>query len=1620
MNSIRWNSIAFTSYLILHFQLSLCSPTTNTSLTSTPWTKLPAIPSSSAATHQLPLGWFTSDKLLNRLVDRQQLLTQTTNLAARHQNRKRQTPNSRGEVDSEFRNNSLASGAGSIEHSHEELFRVVPEVNNIYLAMTLIPAFIVIFGSFSAFVKEKLYIGESIISVVFGIILGPHVSGVFDPRSWSAGAGFDNMTLELTRIVVALSVFAVGVELPKAYILRHWRSLVVLLGPAMLFGWIVSGALIYALVPALTFLQALVIAAAVTPTDPVLAASVVGKGKYAQKHVPAHLRHLLQAESGCNDGAAFPFLYLAMFLLMRQETGIGLVIGKWLLLVVLYQILLGILIGVAIGILARKTLKFCKRRSMIDKESMVAMYVALALLTTGVTALAGSDDLLAAFACGAAFAWDDWFTESIEASNFSSIIDLLINCTTFIYIGATIPFSSWNDSTLTLVPWRLVVLGFSIILLRRLPIMIIMQKIVPDLKTNREAVFSGHFGPIGVGALFISTLATAKLPTPQNPPQTSLDILALTTQSLIYLLILFSVLIHGLSIPFFTLGKNVHSRVHTMTRTWTQASGNEPSWLSRVKRVDRTADGNPDAPRLDEKDLHDSPPVPPTADPTTSLQPGLRQISDDQVTRVGDQNVAEGTAEPSTPQQAEPRETRPPLIGSMTDPAPHTRQGIPTSVGLLRLGSKPKRTPEEQAARHPLVIAAAVTPTDPVLAASVVGKGKYAQKHVPAHLRHLLQAESGCNDGAAFPFLYLAMFLLMRQETGIGLVIGKWLLLVVLYQILLGILIGVAIGILARKTLKFCKRRSMIDKESMVAMYVALALLTTGVTALAGSDDLLAAFACGAAFAWDDWFTESIEASNFSSIIDLLINCTTFIYIGATIPFSSWNDSTLTLVPWRLVVLGFSIILLRRLPIMIIMQKIVPDLKTNREAVFSGHFGPIGVGALFISTLATAKLPTPQNPPQTSLDILALTTQSLIYLLILFSVLIHGLSIPFFTLGKNVHSRVHTMTRTWTQASGNEPSWLSRVKRVDRTADGNPDAPRLDEKDLHDSPPVPPTADPTTSLQPGLRQISDDQVTRVGDQNVAEGTAEPSTPQQAEPRETRPPLIGSMTDPAPHTRQGIPTSVGLLRLGSKPKRTPEEQAARHREKLIRDAWCRPERIDVLKKDEERVYRSGRSLVVERGDGDEVEVHKLPPESPKKSYRPLGNRQALSPSISASTGPSNLQALPSMTRRFDLAKLIAPRSASKQKVSQCQDANTGMPLPGQGPRSGTHLDCQLNNDAGDSSDVLHPSERRTTDQSDQSDQSKEIWQEGTKLVIENKDGSDVHVELSPTNELRTVRSLPTMAVSSEQPSFVPFNASTDYSAPVPLSCERVYDNDHPRNEDMASEKSRTDRKEDGDDGWEEDDASPELGEGGPSSNFYDGPADRNRSTTSHRLHPSRHSRRPRRKGTYRGPGGSPSAPPMKSVDSMRRVAGGSRTVEFVDVEKQSHRREKSRTGKSSRSPSPSRSIRFAEYPDRPSKQSTRFHSRSKSTKAYHKNSAGKNKLRLKDLVAPAVDTWRKSTLSSANATPTNLDPSQRSSYFSGGTHNEPSPPESDSRASILVEDDQNKFSASRDEDQNRSH
>ena len=144
-------------------------------------------------------------------------------------------------------------------------------------------------------------------------------------------------------------------------------------------------------------------------------------------------------------------------------------------------------------------MKFCERKELIDRQSYVAQYVALAVLTIGATTLLGSDDLLSAFACGTAFAWDGFFNKQTEESVFSSVIDLLFNVAAFVYVGAWMPFAQFHNKMLTLTVWRLIIVAILILLLRRLPVVIALYKWIPDVKTFREALFSGHFGPIGIG-----------------------------------------------------------------------------------------------------------------------------------------------------------------------------------------------------------------------------------------------------------------------------------------------------------------------------------------------------------------------------------------------------------------------------------------------------------------------------------------------------------------------------------------------------------------------------------------------------------------------------------------------------------------------------------------------------------------------------------------------------------------------------------------------------------------------------------------------------------------------------------------------------------------------------------------------------------------------------------------------------------------------------------------------------------------------------------------------------------------------------------------------------------------
>jgi len=241
--------------------------------------------------------------------------------------------------------------------------------------------------------------------------------------------------------------------------------------------------------------------------------------------------------------------------------------------------------GGILGLLFSRLFKFSHKRGFINRESYVAQYIALAILIMGIFVTIGSDDLLAAFAAGTAISWDGNFNDHTEDEVFASVIDLLLNCACFVYIGAWLSFDAFTIPDLDIIPWRLAVLTCGILFLRRIPAILVLYRWIPEITSWREALFCGHFGPMGVGAIFISTLAVHHLPHPSNPPQTQQDILTLSIHPIVSFVVLSSIIVHGLSIPFFNLGQNV-SRTVTLTATFTSPrSRYQPDWALNINRI---------------------------------------------------------------------------------------------------------------------------------------------------------------------------------------------------------------------------------------------------------------------------------------------------------------------------------------------------------------------------------------------------------------------------------------------------------------------------------------------------------------------------------------------------------------------------------------------------------------------------------------------------------------------------------------------------------------------------------------------------------------------------------------------------------------------------------------------------------------------------------------------------------------------------------------------------------------------------------------------------------------------------------------------------------------------------
>jgi NhaP-type Na+/H+ or K+/H+ antiporter len=203
-------------------------------------------------------------------------------------------------------------------------------------------------------------------------------------------------TQRLSEVVVLVALMGAGLKLDRPFGLARWQLVWRLLGIAMPLS-ILAIALVLVVGLGLPVASALLLAAALAPTDPVLASDVqVGPPRTGQED---DVRFSLTAEAGLNDGLAFPFVALAIAVsaILADRHPVGTELVDWVLYDVLWRIAAGVAVGWLVGrFLGWLTFRLPRRtRLSTTGDGFVAL--GITFIAYGVTEAAHGYGFLAVF-----------------------------------------------------------------------------------------------------------------------------------------------------------------------------------------------------------------------------------------------------------------------------------------------------------------------------------------------------------------------------------------------------------------------------------------------------------------------------------------------------------------------------------------------------------------------------------------------------------------------------------------------------------------------------------------------------------------------------------------------------------------------------------------------------------------------------------------------------------------------------------------------------------------------------------------------------------------------------------------------------------------------------------------------------------------------------------------------------------------------------------------------------------------------------------------------------------------------------------------------------------------------
>ncbi|KQM62810.1 cation transporter [Sphingomonas sp. Leaf17] len=190
-------------------------------------------------------------------------------------------------------------------------------------------------------VLRRLPLSLPIVCIALGAAIFSVPQVTLRPLPWL----YPHITERFSEFVVIIALMGAGLKIDRVFRWRDWAVTWRLLAITMPLG-IVAIAALTAWGLGLPWAIALLLAASLAPTDPVLASDIqVGPPKTGDED---EVRFGLTSEAGLNDGLAFPFVHLAIALATVGAAGQD-VVGEWLSYRVLWEIVAGIGAGWVIG-----------------------------------------------------------------------------------------------------------------------------------------------------------------------------------------------------------------------------------------------------------------------------------------------------------------------------------------------------------------------------------------------------------------------------------------------------------------------------------------------------------------------------------------------------------------------------------------------------------------------------------------------------------------------------------------------------------------------------------------------------------------------------------------------------------------------------------------------------------------------------------------------------------------------------------------------------------------------------------------------------------------------------------------------------------------------------------------------------------------------------------------------------------------------------------------------------------------------------------------------------------------------------------------------------------------------